>query len=723
MATEKKQVTREREALVKELTDWLREHREFWAPTFDAMRKNIAFVGGAQWGDSCNEDKYTVNVTQRHLNQSLATTYAQNPTVVIERKKRLEHRVWDGSNEQLQRAKAEMEQAALGALDATAVNAPVPPPPAEAAAIVLDYEAGRRRQQQIEGISETLQKLIEFEMAEQKPDFEGQMKSAGLRERICGAAFLGVKFQSETELVPTASAVTADIIDLMAEVQALARKIEQNPEDEHEADKAELTVMVESLKARLASEDAKVIRQGLVFDFKPATSILVDKCCRCLHEFVGARRIAEVLYWTPDQIMAQWQVDVKQDGVARFSDDGQELVSDSRVRRGRKAKGPTGAWEEGAKACVAIIYDKRAQTKYVIVEGYPDLLQEPELPWPPVKGFWPILTLKLRRVEVETNDPEKGLTIYGQSDVDLLRPMQMELNRGQEGLREHRIGAKPGGFFNKQLLDKNQTKAIGAMAANEWLGLEFPADGDIRKLMMEKPTVKLDPAVYSKEGVLQDIYLVVGTQASTLGQQLQGEKATGQAIAEQARIQGQNSEVDEQDKFLTEVARVSGEMLLQGMSEDNVRTKVGMGAKWPSSRRLADGSQGPGVITIDDCLEQLVIKIEAASSGRPNQALDIANFEKMLPLLLQMAAALGLPVEPLLRHAAKIMNFKFDIEEWLAQAQPMLPAGSPPAGNGQPGNGNPPAGPLGKPQPPGPGNSPDPAGMRTRAANKAAGGR
>ena len=250
------------------------------------------------------------------------------------------------------------------------------------------------------------------------------------------------------------------------------------------------------------------------------------------------------------------------------------------------------------------------------------------------------------------------------------------------------------------------------MPANTGLGLKnVPPGTNLSQVIVPKPTVAIDPRLYEKETVMNDVFLTVGSQSANLGSQGSNEKATGQAIAEQSRIQGVSSEVDEVDKFLTELMRISGEMAMQGMSEETVKRKVGVGAVWPQSRRNAEGQQDPGVITVDDCLEQFVIKIEASSSGRANQALDISNFEKMQPMLLAMAQMMGLPLDPLVRHAAKIMDFKFDIEEWLTQKQAMPQPGAIP----QPGQ-------PGQPVQPGsdqvePGVKTDPAGMITRVAN------
>lgn len=709
-------ITEARRGLVKEVTDWLRETREFWQPVFDQMREDMKYAGGDQWKDGNKTEKYQVNFVQRLLNQQVSTTYAQDPTVTIERKPRLEHTVWDGTMESLTNAKAELEQAAMGAMTAAAGGAVPEPPPPVAAAIVKDYATGLQRKKMIDRISETLKLLIEFERDEQKPDFNSQMKSLVLREKVTGAGFLGIKFQSETDVIPTVNVTNTGIVEQMQAIQGKAQALrdddnltEDNPAIE------ELRLMVAGLAKQLEQPEAKVLRQGLVYDFKPTTTILVDPCCRQLQEFIGANRVAEIMYVSPDYVLQQWQVDVKKDGTVRYGEEGGELLLPS-LKRGKKGgKAQTqGDWPDGAKVCVAIVYDKQAQMKYTICDGYEDFLEEPDAPWPPVKGFWPLVALKLRRVEVEKNDPQQGLTIYGQSDVSLVRPQQDEMNRSQEGLRQHRKGNRPGYLYHADTISKEEARTIGSMAPNTGLGLtKIPPGTDLRTLIIPKPTVPIDGALYEKTGVMQDVLLVSGAQASNLGQQMPDEKATGQAIGEQSRIQGVSSEVDELDKFLTDTMRISGEMVLQGMDEATVKGKVGIGAVWPTMWR--GQSQDPGVITVNDCLEQMVIKIEAASSGRPNQALDIANFEKMQPLLLAMAQAMGLPLEPLLRHAAKIMGFKFDLDEWLAKAQPPQLAG-PGAAPGPPGNNPKPQSkpPSNQPPPNKPGTAPDPAGIRKR---------
>ena len=219
-----------REELVKELNRWVKETNDFWEPMFERMRDSIDYAGGDQWdAGKVDSDNYQVNVIQRQLNQDVAAKYARNPTVTIERKKRLEHRIWDGTMEQLQQAKLALEQAGMAALQSADAGGPVQAPPKQEALIVLDYNAGLQRKKLFDRIAETLELLITFEMEEQRPDFESEMKSLSLREGVTGAGFLFIKFQRETETVPTTTATTAGVLEKMQASQAQARELEQDP--------------------------------------------------------------------------------------------------------------------------------------------------------------------------------------------------------------------------------------------------------------------------------------------------------------------------------------------------------------------------------------------------------------------------------------------------------------------------------------------------------------
>jgi hypothetical protein len=660
------QISESRKALVKSLTSTVRAAREFWDPIYERMREDQAFACGDQWHDAEDKmsDKYQVNWVQRVLNQQVGQIYAKNPTFTCERRRRLEYSVWDGSEASLQNAKRQISNAAQQDLAATQTGQQPSGPPQEASAIVVDYQHGAQKKRMLDRIAETAELLIEYEIDQQSPDFETQMESLLLREKTTSAGFVTIKFQSEHESVPAASATQASIVDRLNQIHALARALADDPgANDDSAQHEQLKLLLVGLQASLSQGEGKVSQQGFVLDFHPSTSIIIDPKTRCLTEFVAADWISEQLLLTPEQIEAQWQKDVRKTAV-RYGH-GKELgdTVNLRTKAGGEQQEHTvspGPWPEKARACVWIIQHKHDQMRYVICHGYEDFLEEPAPPWPPVKGFWHTVAIKLAKVEVEENKPTLGVTCYGQSVARLLRPMQEETNRSQEALREHRMANRPGHVCGKDTLSERDRTNLASRAAHAVIPLDnVQPGGDCSKIVFPIPVVPLQPALYETQTVMQHAMLVSGQQQANIGEQQRNEKATGQAIAEQARVQGASYEAHAQDKFLSSVGRIMGEMALLAMSPQVVQRKVGPGAVWPDA-----------VANREEIRENLFLRVDAGSTGRPNRALEVDNLQALMPQLLELARGMGLPLDPLVKYASRVMDFDFDIEEWLGQAQP-----------------------------------------------------
>lgn len=658
VAHPEKETSASRIDLVKQLSNTVKDAKTFWKSVFDRIDEDIRFAAGDQWKDAEDKmgDKYQANFVQRELNQQVSSLYARNPTVKASRKKRMEYTVWDGSNEQLEAAKAAIAESATTNL----------PPPPEAMAVLADHENGRKNKAMLDRLAQTLELAATYQIEEQKPSFESQCKDLILREKTCGVAFVGVKYQRTSETTPGGASNNVTMFDKIRRIAALANQLEENPgHGEDSAAMETVRLMIQSLTAAAQSGQDRVITEGIVFDFKPVTNVIVDPHCRSFVEFVGANWVAEEMLLTPDQILAQWQLDVtKTAGVIRYQD-GRPVNAPPAMKTNAggdiDASNRPGGWKDNDKACVWIIHHKGDQMCYAILDGYNDFLEEPEAPWPPVAGFWHIAALKLNRTEVDCNRPEVGVTIYGQSACRLLRPMQEEFNRSQEALREHRQANRPGYLCGKDTFDSEDRKRLANRAPHDVIALNnVPPGGDVSKVLAAIPTIAIDGALYETGNVMQHALLVTGSQQANLGQQMAGEKATGQAIAEQSRIQAVGSEVDSLDKFLTTVVRIAGEMILQEMTIETLRSTVGPGA-------MDFGSE----MARKEILNHLFLEIEAGSSGRPNRALELDNLQKMLPQLIELAGARGLPLDPLVKYAAQVMDFKFDIEEWLASAAPM----------------------------------------------------
>jgi hypothetical protein len=145
--------------------------------------------------------------------------------------------------------------------------------------------------------------------------------------------------------------------------------------------------------------------------------------------------------------------------------------------------------------------------------------------------------------------------------------------------------------------------------------------------------------------------------------------------------------IDDVNDFLSDMARAAGQILFAEMSPEQVVKIVGPGAVWPALSR-------------EEISEEILLQIEAGSSGRPNKAVEIANMERMMPFLIQMP---GLSKEWLARQALMRLDENVELEDAFEMDTPSVVAqnaitsalgkGGPPApgrgGQVQPGTGKP----------------------------------
>jgi hypothetical protein len=122
--------------------------------------------------------------------------------------------------------------------------------------------------------------------------------------------------------------------------------------------------------------------------------------------------------------------------------------------------------------------------------------------------------------------------------------------------------------------------------------------------------------------------------------------ATAATINEQSRLVATGSNIDDLDDFLSALVEASGEILIREMSAETVMRIVGEGAVWPQ-------------IDQDQFVNYIYLEVMASSSGRPNRALEIANFTQLAPILMQAGASTHF----IAREAIKRLDDRLDPDE------------------------------------------------------------
>lgn len=639
--------------LVKEILKRVRADKQHHKKAFERMRADM-YIARHGHAPDYPVDYYKANITGRHIKQKTASLYAKNPKAVARRRETIDYKIWDEKPQTLQMAMQTIMQAqTLLAANPMADPSTIPPEMMQAfemaQATVADFQEGTQRRQMIAKIGKTLEILFAQALREQKPlDFKTGMKQLVRRACTTGVGYVELGFQRETGPKPELTQALGDFRTRLAHLKTLAERIgdTENPIMPDDPEIAELEKSIAALQA----EPEIVLREGLIVDFPQSTKVIPDRLTRQLTGFVGARWITIEYLFTTDQIQEIFGVDIgkgyngytyaghrpEERSVARV-----EADNDPDMERVGKGEG---------LVCVSKHYDKTSGLVYYAADGYDKFLREPASPDVFVEDFWPVYALTFNAVESEDE-------LFPPSDVHLIYDMQRDYNTSRQGQREHRKAARPRWTYQNGAIEKVDAENIANADAFTATGINTPPNTKLSDLMDVVPVPGVDPNLYEVGQIFNDVQLVVGTNESQFGGTARA-TATESAIAANASASSDGSSIDDLDAFLTAVARAAGQVLLREMSEETVMKVAGPGAVWPQ-------------MTLADISDELFLEVEAGSTGKPNQAVEIQNWTQMLPFLIQMQ---GIDPIWLARESIRRLDDRLDLTEAIAEGTPSMMA-------------------------------------------------
>lgn len=695
--------------LVKEIQARIRADKEHHKPAFKRMRRDMRLAMHGADPEQWAETRYRANVAGRHVKQKVASLYAKNPKVIAKTRERMEFTVWDESPESLMMAMQAVQafgvmQAAVAASpmmghnggppiqpmpDAVAPTPPeqavvappqmplpglggppmIPPEVQQAQEIIADFQQGMARKVMLTKLSKTLEILFSHAMQTQKPlDFKAALKQVVRRTCTTSVGYVKQDFQRETGPREGLSEQMEDYRVRIEHLQRLSDEVAEGEVNEYDAEIRELELALQSL----SEEPEIVVNEGLVFDYPRSTKVIPDKACKSLVGWVGAGHITiEYDNYTVEDIEEMFpDVDMKEGGYTPYTSELDTKADDSGNRT-------SDAWEDDAtkgreanakRVLVWEHYDKKSGLCYFLADGYCKFLKEPAAPSVFVEQFFPLYALTFNECESEEE-------LFPPSDVALLKPMQEEINRSRDGKREHRLAARPRWFGNRGSLNEEDIKGLEkARPFDVTLG-DLPPGAKLADILQAFPVPGVDPNLYDTGEVFSDMQTVVGTQQAILGG-LSKATATESSISAAASGSTDDAAKDDLDNFLTCIARDAGAILLKEADEAKVKEIVGPGAVWPH-------------MTLAEIAGEVYLEVEAGSTGRPNQAVEINNWKTMLPFLLQIPT---IKPEWLARQTIKRLDDSLDLTDAIDPNMPSIMAQSRLAGQ-QPTAGDPTASP------------------------------
>jgi hypothetical protein len=236
--------------------------------------------------------------------------------------------------------------------------------------------------------------------------------------------------------------------------------------------------------------------------------------------------------------------------------------------------------------------------------------------------------------------------------------MQFEWNRSRQGKAEHRQAARPRFLTQKGAFSDFERGMLRDLQPFEMMEVNPQGDQfDLSKMVASFPVPGVDPNLYDTGEIMLDVQMTVGKSEAQFGATSDA-TATQSAIAEGTTTVTSDSAVDDLDAFLTSIARASGTILLGGMSEESVRVIVGPGAVWPP-------------MSLEQIASEVYLEVEAGSSGKPNQAVELANWERILPFAIQMPK---INPEWLARETLRRLDDRMDLTDAIAENMPAIVA-------------------------------------------------
>lgn len=622
----------DRRALVKQWQAEIMLDKAHFDKDFKRMQEDVDYArygANKAWRDA---GKYTVPIITQHIANAVASLYAKNPRAQARPRKKLLFKLWDGKPESAQMA---LQMAMGDPLTGT-------PPDPESLAMVQEISEAKRYSDLMDKFGKTMELTWDYYTNEASPNFKAAMKKMVRRAKTCGVGYTKLGYQRIMEEDPDVSGQIADMTRQLNEIESMTADAADGKLEPDAARAAQLKLSI----ADLQEEQYIILREGPTFDWPLAWDVIPHRACRDLLGFIGADYVTHEFSLNPETIQRIYKVDVRGAANAVALPDAKKTGAPDDSSR---QSGGTGETQQKSLYRVWEVHDKLHNQEFTIVEGYPDFVREPKKPDVCVEGFWRIFPLTF-------NDAESPDCIFPLSDVYQLRHPQDEFNRARQGLREHRNANRPKYFMRTGTLQDEEKAHLISHEANAIIELNAidPSMTPDKIIQPHKP-VAIDPAQYETNSILQDVLVGVGSQEANLGP-TSGDSATEVSVAEQGRQTRTSSNVDDLDTHLSDVARAFGQVILEHLQEETVLEICGPGAVWPEMAK-------------EDIQKEMAFTIRAGSSGRPNQAAELANMERGMQYLVQLP---GIPPAVLGRKYAELLNF--DPDEFVIEGLPSITA-------------------------------------------------
>jgi hypothetical protein len=519
---------------------------------------------------------------------------------------------------------------------------------------------------------------------------KGNLKKAarkGVRSVLTNAeGWLKCTIRSDKKPQPEVETALNDAQETLARIQAQQELIEdpdgKDPET-LEAEKAEKEALVKELEEKLEVAVLKMF----VIDFVETQDIQVSMDVRKIEDYLDADWIANEIYINEEDALSRFprlDVECLKQAKKYYQTAPREKTTrdiDNVLPQGMLTAESAQAFqtsqseaESEAFLRVVEMWDRTDKQIRTMIDGVKKWAKEPYSPPYPASRFYPYFYFAFYEVDGERHPQSLSWRLY---------KLQDEYSSCRSNFRLSRERGIPNILFNASSIDDAAAKKIADSKLQEFVPVN-PSDPatPLSEIFIAKPVASIDMRLYDPTLILNDMERISGVQEA-LSAAINGPgnpKTATEANIQQSGTQARTtSDRDYMEEMLTDLANYTAQQALQCITGPEAQKYAGDKAFWPYG------------MDIEDLFTMLEIEIEAGSTGKPKQQVELQAWTTLLPLIqktigeIESALATGnLPLANALTETIKETMLRLGDE---SDPDRFIPNRPPP---GSPGSGAPP---------------------------------
>jgi hypothetical protein len=394
-----------------------------------------------------------------------------------------------------------------------------------------------------------------------------------------------------------------DTQDNLAKIEALIEGLKKEDDPTQLATKRD--ELRANYKALTAKNEVRIFKGFAVDRLKSEDFLILDENIVEFDEYVDARALAQRTWMTVDQ--AEQLLQMKMIGATKY---GRPRIDDKSAQSNNP--NPDNAPPGEMFVCVVEIWDKENGVVRTVVKGMSRWAREPYAPSHVPQRWYPFYVLGFNIIEGRWRPL---------SDVELLKQLQDEYNTTRTNYADVREKAAPKRIVRKGgNLAEQDVKNIMNSDNKDWVAVEGNPQVPINQDVMQLDGLKIDPQAYDVTVIRNDMDLVVGRSDASRANLIKPKTATEAEIMQEAMSTRTAERRDTNEDLMSEMGAAALEIALNDLSKTEVQQLAGADCEWP---------QAPE--SVEQIFRQVVVRVRAGSTGKPNQAKEREQWGQLLP--------------------------------------------------------------------------------------------